>query len=69
MDYIEQQASKGELPRCFNCREPINARDVFEVIKHDDDDEEHESDLLNAAIEDEDDLYTSTQSRAATENK
>ncbi|GIZ46355.1 hypothetical protein CKM354_000948300 [Cercospora kikuchii] len=69
MDYIEQQASKGELPRCFNCREPINARDVFEVIKHDDDDEEHESDLLNAAVEDEDDLYTSTQSRAATENK
>ncbi|KAF2216250.1 hypothetical protein CERZMDRAFT_33552 [Cercospora zeae-maydis SCOH1-5] len=49
MDYIEQQASKGELPRCFNCRDPINARDVFEVIKHDDDDDHHESDLLSAA--------------------
>lgn len=38
LDYIEHQSSKGELPRCFNCREPINARDVFQVIRHDDDD-------------------------------
>ncbi|KAL9073522.1 MAG: hypothetical protein Q9157_004727 [Trypethelium eluteriae] len=38
LDYIEHQASKGELPRCFNCREPINARDVFEVVRHNDDD-------------------------------
>ncbi|KAK4988760.1 DNA helicase rad5 [Elasticomyces elasticus] len=36
LDYIEHQSSKGELPRCFNCREPINARDVFEVVRHDD---------------------------------
>ncbi|KAI9808094.1 MAG: DNA helicase rad5 [Pycnora praestabilis] len=36
-DYIEHQKDNGELPRCFNCREPINQRDVFEVIKHDDD--------------------------------
>ena len=44
LDYIEHQSSKGELPRCFNCREPINARDVFEVVRHDDDvpDEERE---------------------------
>ncbi|KAM3422749.1 hypothetical protein BST61_g233 [Cercospora zeina] len=69
MDYIEQQAWKGELPRCFNCRNPINARDVFEVIKHVDDDEHHESDLLNAAVADEDDLYTSTQSGATEETK
>ena len=27
---------KGALPRCFNCREPINQRDVFEVVRHDD---------------------------------
>lgn len=36
--YIEHQKEKGENPvRCFNCREPINERDVFEVIKHEDD--------------------------------
>ncbi|KAI9849547.1 MAG: DNA helicase rad5 [Thelocarpon superellum] len=35
LDYIEHQKDKGELPRCFNCREPINQRDVFEVMKHD----------------------------------
>ncbi|CAK3863403.1 dna repair rad5 [Lecanosticta acicola] len=69
LDYIEHQASKGELPRCFNCREPINAKDVFEVIKHDDDeDESAQVDALNAAMEvdedDEDDeLYRSSQTK------
>ena len=36
LDYIEHHTNKGELARCFNCREPINARDVFEVVRHDD---------------------------------
>ncbi|KAK3062387.1 DNA repair protein rad5 [Coniosporium uncinatum] len=40
LDYIEHQREKNELPRCFNCREPINARDVFEVVRHDPDDED-----------------------------
>jgi len=35
LDYINHQRDKGQLPRCFNCREPINARDVFEVVRHD----------------------------------
>ncbi|MCJ1389454.1 DNA helicase rad5 [Xylographa bjoerkii] len=37
LDYIEHQKDKHELPRCFNCREPINQRDAFEVIRHVDD--------------------------------
>jgi DNA repair protein RAD5 len=49
LDYIEHQKNKHELPRCFNCREPINQRDVFEVIRH-----EEES----AAVDD--DLYASS---------
>lgn len=36
--YIEHQKSKHTLPLCFNCRAPINARDVFEIINHTDDD-------------------------------
>ena len=36
IDYINHQKDKGELPRCFNCREPVNIRDVFEVVKSDD---------------------------------
>jgi DNA repair protein RAD5 len=32
--YISHQTDKGEIPRCFSCRETINARDVFEVVKH-----------------------------------
>ena len=40
LDYIEHQTSKNEIARCFNCREPINARDVFEVTRHDEDDED-----------------------------
>ncbi|OCK82335.1 hypothetical protein K432DRAFT_402989 [Lepidopterella palustris CBS 459.81] len=35
LDYINHQRDKNELARCFNCRKPINARDVFEVIRHD----------------------------------
>lgn len=36
LDYIAHQTDKGEIPRCFNCRETINSRDIFEVIKGDD---------------------------------
>ncbi|PNS19224.1 DNA repair protein RAD5 [Sphaceloma murrayae] len=39
MDYIEHQTAKNEVPRCFNCREAISARDVFEVVRHDDEDD------------------------------
>ena len=30
--YIRHQTDKGETPRCFSCRAPINARDIFEVV-------------------------------------
>ncbi|KAF2468800.1 uncharacterized protein BDR25DRAFT_289704 [Lindgomyces ingoldianus] len=41
LNYINHQRDKNIVPRCFNCREPINARDVFEVVRHEhfDDDE------------------------------
>jgi DNA repair protein RAD5 len=35
LNYINHQRDKGELPRCFNCRVPINARDICEVVRHD----------------------------------
>ncbi|KAF1847045.1 uncharacterized protein K460DRAFT_413854 [Cucurbitaria berberidis CBS 394.84] len=35
LNYINHQRDKGNIPRCFNCREPINARDIFEVVRHD----------------------------------
>ncbi|EON70016.1 hypothetical protein W97_09282 [Coniosporium apollinis CBS 100218] len=44
LDYISHQRDKGDLPRCFNCREPINARDVFEVIRHDPEPEDDDDD-------------------------
>ncbi|KAK2068104.1 hypothetical protein P8C59_002768 [Phyllachora maydis] len=34
--YVQHQSDRHEVPRCFNCREPINARDLFEVVRHDD---------------------------------
>ena len=40
LDYIEHQKEKHALPLCFNCREPINQRDIFEVIHHDNDDDD-----------------------------
>ncbi|KAI9745161.1 MAG: DNA helicase rad5 [Claussenomyces sp. TS43310] len=36
MDYISRQINKGEPPKCFNCRTVISLRDLFEVVKHDD---------------------------------
>jgi DNA repair protein RAD5 len=35
LDYITHQTDKGEAPRCFSCREVLNPRDVFEVVKDD----------------------------------
>jgi DNA repair protein RAD5 len=71
LDYIEHQVAKGEVARCFNCREPINVRDVFEVIRHDDDDDEEGgvsgeavtrlTDAMALEEEDEEDLYGCTQ--------
>ncbi|KAJ4299711.1 DNA helicase rad5 [Kalmusia sp. IMI 367209] len=51
VNYINHQRDKGELPRCFNCREPISARDIFEVVRHDhvlDDSHDHDSSTLPA---------------------
>jgi DNA repair protein RAD5 len=35
LDYMIHQTDKGESPRCFSCREVINPRDIFEVVKDD----------------------------------
>ena len=45
LDYIDHQKDKHTLPLCFNCREPINQRDVFEIVRHND---EEENDLYSA---------------------
>jgi DNA repair protein RAD5 len=34
LDYIEHQKAKQTLPLCFNCREPINQRDIFQIVNH-----------------------------------
>lgn len=34
LDYIEHQKAKQTLPLCFNCREPINPRDIFQIVNH-----------------------------------
>ena len=59
LEFIEHQKDKHELPRCFNCREPINQRDVFEVIHHDAPDE----------IQSDDDLYAATPKASSTPEK
>jgi len=43
LDYIEHQRDKNETPRCFNCREPVSVRNVFEVARHDYGNEETEN--------------------------
>lgn len=39
VDYIEHKKSKHTLPLCFNCRAPINTRDIFEIINHTEEEE------------------------------
>ena len=36
LDYIKHQTDRHEVPRCFQCREVINSRDLFEVVRDDD---------------------------------
>ena len=36
LDYIDHQKDKHTLPLCFNCRAPINQRDIFEIVHHED---------------------------------
>ncbi|KAK4690542.1 DNA repair protein RAD5, partial [Lecanoromycetidae sp. Uapishka_2] len=40
LDYIEHQKEKHTLPLCFNCRLPINQRDIFEIVHHDNADDD-----------------------------
>jgi len=35
-DYIKHETDRHVVPRCVSCREPINTRDLFEVIRQDD---------------------------------
>ncbi|OIW34148.1 RAD5-like protein [Coniochaeta ligniaria NRRL 30616] len=37
LGYIQHQTEQNEVPRCFQCREILNTRDIFEVVRHDDD--------------------------------
>ncbi|RYP05150.1 hypothetical protein DL764_004004 [Monosporascus ibericus] len=37
LDYIKHSTDRQEVPRCFNCREYINSRDLFQVVRQDDD--------------------------------
>ncbi|KAG5979378.1 DNA helicase rad5 [Claviceps digitariae] len=37
LDFMKHESDRAVVPRCFNCREPLNQRDLFEVVKHDDD--------------------------------
>lgn len=56
LDYIEHQKSQHALPLCFNCRAPINQRDIFEIVHHDDE------------VSD-DDLYGAGQASAVSDPK
>jgi DNA repair protein RAD5 len=55
--YIDHQTDKGEVPRCFSCRENLNPRDVFEVVKHSND----SLSASPASAESDEDLYSSSR--------
>ncbi|KAL1302406.1 hypothetical protein AAFC00_002804 [Neodothiora populina] len=73
LDYIEKETSKGEIARCFNCREPINARDVFEVVRHDDNGDDDIQPTAMASFESKaseiDDLYSVSNKSSPSSSK
>lgn len=56
LDYIQHQTDKHEMARCFNCREPINQRDLFAVVRH----EATPPPAQHPAGDEEEDLYSAT---------
>ncbi|RDA94500.1 hypothetical protein CP533_2734 [Ophiocordyceps camponoti-saundersi (nom. inval.)] len=40
VDLMKHESDRGVVPRCFTCREPLNRRELFEVVRHDDDDDD-----------------------------
>ncbi|KAH7144366.1 SNF2 superfamily RAD5 protein [Dactylonectria estremocensis] len=36
LDFMKHETDRAVVPRCFNCREALNQRDLFEVVRHDD---------------------------------
>ena len=36
LSLMKHEGDRGVVPRCFHCREPLNQRDLFEVVRHDD---------------------------------
>ncbi|KAL8692637.1 MAG: hypothetical protein Q9218_002370 [Villophora microphyllina] len=49
LDYIQHQKDKNELPLCFNCREPINQRDIFEIVREPEDPDDDEPGVTTAS--------------------
>ncbi|KAG5931050.1 DNA helicase rad5 [Claviceps sorghi] len=43
LDFMKHESDRAVVPRCFNCREPLNQRDLFEVVKHHDDDDDDDN--------------------------
>lgn len=50
LEYIRRQIERHEPPRCFQCREMINQRDLFEVVRYDDDPDAEQSGGKGARI-------------------
>ncbi|KAK3180268.1 DNA helicase rad5 [Lecanicillium sp. MT-2017a] len=36
LDFMKHESDRGVVPKCFSCREPLNQRELFEVVRHED---------------------------------
>ena len=62
-DDIRHQTDKHESPRCFSCREQINPRDVFEVVKYTGN---SPASTPDGSIDNDDDLYEAADTKSKT---
>ncbi|RDA82683.1 hypothetical protein CP532_6335 [Ophiocordyceps camponoti-leonardi (nom. inval.)] len=47
VDLMKHESDRGAIPRCFSCREPLRQRELFEVVRHDDDVDDDDDDNTN----------------------
>lgn len=38
LDFMRHETDHNRVPKCFSCRKPLNKRDLFEVVRHDEPD-------------------------------
>ncbi|KAL5598719.1 hypothetical protein BROUX41_003369 [Berkeleyomyces rouxiae] len=51
LEYMRHETDKGRQPRCVTCRQVINTRELYEVVRYDDDDDFEEDEAADGTVQ------------------